>query len=300
VTGGRTFTAPGPYPMNFFQVNPYAVNGLTVVDDDGWSDYHGLQLQFRRRYANWLSANVNYTLGKNNGNVFADNATQGANYFTLRNKAMNDGPAPHDVRHVLQAYGTYDLPFGNDRHFKIGNRVLNALAGGWTLGAVFTAQSGTPFRLTSGRQTVNGQDAGVVLQNGHTVKDIQNLIRIRNHPTVAASRYWADEKLIGPDGRVNPEYLAPPTTAGEWGQIIYLRGRNPWSFDMSLNKTTGFIGRSQIALHVTIQNVLNQPIWSTPGFLGTADITSTQFGVTTNPVNNTSPRSIFSRATIRF
>src|SRR4029450_1153697 len=89
----RNFNAAGPYPMNFFMVNPYAVSGLTVVDDDGWSDYHALQLQLRRRYANWLTANVNYTLAKNTGNVFADNATQSANYTTLRNKAMDDGPA---------------------------------------------------------------------------------------------------------------------------------------------------------------------------------------------------------------
>ena len=45
----RNFSAPGPYAANFFMVNSYAVNGLTVVDDDGWSRYQGLQLQFRRR-----------------------------------------------------------------------------------------------------------------------------------------------------------------------------------------------------------------------------------------------------------
>ncbi len=27
--------------------------------------------------------------------------------------------------------------------------------GGWTVGGILTAQSGTPFRLTSGRQTFN-------------------------------------------------------------------------------------------------------------------------------------------------
>jgi hypothetical protein len=32
---------------------------------------------------------------------------------------------------------------------------------------------GTPFRLTSGRQTANGSDAGVILANGHTVEEIQ-------------------------------------------------------------------------------------------------------------------------------
>jgi len=299
VSAGRNFTAPGPYPMNFFMVNPYAVSGLQVVDDDGWSDYRALQLQLRRRYANWLTANVNYTLARNRGNLYTDNATQSGNWFTLRNKSMSDGPAAFDVRHVMQAYGTYDLPVGRDRHFNINNKVLNAVAGGWTFGSIFTVQSGTPFRLVSGRQTVNGSDAGVVLMNGHTLEDIQKLLRIRSHPT-ASSRYWADEKLIQADGRANVEYLAPPTTPGEWGQILTLRGMPVWAFDASLNKTTGFIGKSNITVHITIQNLLNRPVWSTPGFLGTVDITSTTFGVSTNPVNNGTPRSLYSRLTIKF
>ena len=79
---------------------------------------------------------------------------------TLRDKAKNDGPAPFDVRHVLQTYAPYDLPFGRGRRVEIENGVLNAIAGGWTLGGLLTAQSGTPFRLVSGRQTVNGSDGG--------------------------------------------------------------------------------------------------------------------------------------------
>ena len=253
----RNYSAPGPYAANFFMVNPYAVNGLTVVDDDGWSEYQGLQLQLRRRYANWLTANVNYTLAKNTGNIFADNATQSGNYLTLRDKAKNDGPAPFDVRHVVQGYALYNLPFGRGRHFDISNKVLDAIAGGWTLGGLVTAQSGTPFRLVSGRQTVTTSDAGVVLMNGHTVEEIQNLITIRPHPTLPGSRYWVDPILFGPDGAANPEYLAPPTAPGEWGQTIYLRGRNVWTLDASFNKTTALVGRSALSIHVTIQNVLN-------------------------------------------
>src|SRR4030095_9857504 len=100
--------------------------------------------------------------------------------------------------------------------------VLNAIAGGWTFGAIFTVQSGTPFRLTSGRQTVvSGSDGGGVLANGHTAEEIQKLLRNPSHPT-AGPKYGADEKLIGPDGRANPEYLTVPTTPGEWGQLITL------------------------------------------------------------------------------
>jgi hypothetical protein len=135
--------------------------------------------------------------------------------------------------------------------------------------------------------------------NGHTVEDIQKLLRVRSHPT-PSSRYWADEKLIGADGRANPEYLAVPTTPGEWGQLITLRGMPVWAFDASLNKTTEFVGKSSITVHITFQNLLNRPVWSSPGFLGVANITDTTFGVSTNPVNNTTPRNLYLRVTINY
>ncbi len=300
LTAGRNYNAPGPYPINFFMVNPYAVNGLRTVDDDGWSTYHAMQLNLRRRYTNGLAANLNYTLARNRGNIWADSASQGGNFYTLRDRSLNDAISPFDIRHAFQAFGTYDLPFGHGRRFDIGNPILHGLVGGWTLGGVFTAQSGTPFRLISGRQTVNGSDAGVILMNGHTVEELQNLITIRPHPEDPSWRYWVDQRLVGPDGSANSEYLAVPTTPGEWGEHITLRGRNTWVFDMSLNKTTGLIGRSRITIHVTMQNVLNRPVWGTPGFLQNVDITSTTFGRSTDPINNNTPRNLYSRITVTF
>lgn len=306
VTGTRNYNAPGPYPMNVFQLNPYAApGGLNWIDDNSSTKYHGLQLQLRRRLTAGLSATLNYTFAKNWSDIWADNATQGHTYRTLRDKSLDKGPAPFDVRHTLQSFGTYDLPFGRNRHFAIGNPVLDAVVGGWTLGGILTAQSGTPFRLTSGRQTVNGSDAGVILMNGHTAKEIQSLIRINPGPVDptlgrVVTRYWVDPKLIGPDGRANPEYLAPPTNPGEFGQLIYLYGKNTWNLDASLNKTTSIFGRRSLTVHVTILNVLNHPVWSTPSFLGETSIQSTTFGLSTQPLNSNNPRQLYTTATFMF
>lgn len=301
----RGYTAPGPYPMNFFVLNPYALGGnLNIVTDDSRTKYHAMQLQLRRRYSGGLSLNVNYTLGKNWSDIWADNATQSHQYRTLRDRSLDWGPAPFDVRHVLQTYGTYDLPFGRERRFRIGNPILNAIAGGWTLGGTFTAQSGSPFRLSSGRQTVNGADSGVILANGHTVEEIQSMIKISQGPGL--NMYWVDPRLIGPDGRANPEYLQVPTTPGEFGQFVYLRGANVWNLDGSLNKTASLFGRTSMTLHLTVQNVLNHPIWSNGlGFLNDANITSNTFGLTSAPLTGgtLSPngaRQMYARVEFRF
>jgi hypothetical protein len=293
------FDAAGSYPINVFQVNPYAIGGaLELVDDGSYTKYHALQMQFRRRYTQGVSIDVNYTLGKSWADIWADNATQTVNYRTLRDKSFDSQVSPFDVRHVLQAYGTLDLPFGKGRRVPVDNAVLDAIVGGWTVGGILTFQSGTPFRLTSGRMTVNGEDAGVVLKNGLTVDDLQRMVDISPGP--GFNRYWIDPKLVGADGRANPQFLDVPTTPGEFGQIVYLYGKNNWNLDASLNKAVRITSGVTFTVHLTATNVLNHPIWSSPGFLQQTSIQSITFGQSTQPVNNGTPRNLHLRGTVTF
>jgi hypothetical protein len=302
----RGYNALGPQPINFWYANPFATGGsLNLVDDNSFTRYKALQLQLRRRYSKGITATVNYTLGKNTADLWADNATQSFNYSTLRDRARNIGPSPFDVRHVLQAYGIVDLPFGKDRRFNLNNRVLNAVAGGWVLGGILTAQSGTPFRLSSGRQTLNQEDAGVVLGPGVTVNDLQKLIKVVPGP--GFNRYFIDPKIIGPDGRANPAFLAPPTTPGELGQLIYLRTPRSWNLDAAMNKTVALTSNGLLmTLHITATNVLNHPVWGIGpnvggaglNFLNDANITSTTFGQTPQPANGA--RGLHIRTEIKF
>lgn len=48
---GLGFNAAGPFPMNFFRHNPF-VNTTTLMDDNQWGTYHGLQLEARRSFGN--------------------------------------------------------------------------------------------------------------------------------------------------------------------------------------------------------------------------------------------------------
>jgi hypothetical protein len=298
----RGYSAPGQYAMNFFVANPYAIGGNSrLVDDDSATKYHAMQLQLRRRYAGGATMSVNYTLGRNWADLWADNSTQDHNYRTLRDKSLDWQAAPFDVRHVLQAFGTYDLPFGKDRRWRIGNGILDAFLGGWTVGGILTAQSGTPFRLSSGRQTFNQFDSGVVLAPGVTIEEIQKMIRI-SPVANSVNHYWVDPKLIGADGRANPAYLQVPTTPGEMGQYIYLRSLPIWLLNTSLNKSTRLVGRSQLKIHITAENVFNRVTWNTPGFLGDANITSTTFGQTSNPYTQQGfgARQLYLRTEISF
>jgi hypothetical protein len=295
------YNAPGPYPINTFYANPYAGSqGAFIVDNSSYTRYHAMQLQLRRRYSQGVSLTANYTLGKNTGDLWVDNATQQRNYATLRDRSLEHDVLPFDVRHVLQVFGTYDLPFGSDRHFRVGNPILNGIVSGWTIAGTLQAQSGTPFRLTSGRSTFNQNDSGILLLNGTTVEDLQKAIGIFPGPGLA--RYWIDPKYIAADGRANPEFLGLPTTPGERGEIVTLRSLPTWVLDGALSRDVRLPGRVQMRVHLTVTNVFNHPIWGAAGFLGEPSINSTTFAQTTGPItsNGLGSRQMYIRGEVRF
>ena len=132
----RGYNAPSPYPINFFVPNPY-VGDLTITDDNSWSSYNGLQVDFRRRLNNGLSITANYTFAHSLSDMYNTGSSVNSQYYrTIRNFGLDKAPMPSDLRHALSLYGTYNLPVGKGRYFKVTNGVLNRpLAVGRSLGS---------------------------------------------------------------------------------------------------------------------------------------------------------------------
>jgi len=106
------YNAPGPYPINFFQVNPFAAGrALNLLTGDGWSRYNGLQLQYRQRYAGSVTMVANYTYARTWTNRYSDSpatavsnpptATTAPNAWSVRDDAFNEGPVEYSLRHAL-------------------------------------------------------------------------------------------------------------------------------------------------------------------------------------------------------
>jgi hypothetical protein len=292
----RGYNAPGPYPINFFVPNPY-VGDLTITDDNSWSTYHGLQLDFRRRMRGGLTLTANYAFSKGLSDMQATSSSVNSQYYkTIRNFGLDKAPMPSSIRHTLSLYGTYELPFGKGRHFAVTNSVLNRIVGGWTLSGIMRLTSGNPTVLTSGQRTVNnnaGTDCGIIL-NGLNVSQLQDKMKFfRNGPT-GTTLSSADPSLVGADGRANPQFLALPTTPGQFGQIIYIYGPNYISTDMSINKDIPITERVRFTLQAEALNFLNHPVF---GF-GSLSINSTSFGQLSS--SRVSPRNIQIRAYLRW
>ena len=122
-------------PINFLQANPLASgNPALYLVAEGYSNYNGLQVDFRQRQWHGLQFDANYTWSHTLG-LTTPNNWQGQTYtFTLRNMRLGYGPSLFDIRHSLNVNGTYDLPFGKGKMFANKGGVVDKIVGGWTAG----------------------------------------------------------------------------------------------------------------------------------------------------------------------
>ena len=297
--------APGPYPINFFLLNPFVSGRMGFVDDTGWNSYHGLQVQFRQRLTNNINWTTNYTWSKSLTNLSVDTQNQNLDFTTLRDGGLDKRVSPFDIRHVIQTFGTYELPIGRGRWLSLDNDILDGVLGGWSVSSIFVFHTGLPIQLTGGFETVNNSNNpsrnGVRLAPGVTLEQIQQMFnaprtRITGRVGITdQQRLAVDPQLIGPDGRANPAFLIPNRTPGEFGDLLFIRDKNTFQWDMSITKRLRMPRweSARLELFAGFNNVLNHPRWGQ----GNTNVFSTTFGVVGAPGGN---RTVNLRATLSF
>jgi hypothetical protein len=288
------------YPINLFQVNPNNGGNATELTNRNSSTYNSGQVEVRRRLASGLQLNASYAFSK---------SLTDANTPTLRDWGGNKGPTTFDIRNGIKATWIYQLPFGQGRALLSGaHGVVGKVVGGWEIAGVGRLQSGTPINLTSGRDTFNQNDGGVVLNN-ITTKQLQSQMglnftsAIQANGVATGTAYYLPQSFVqntlaaaGISGTFNPSapYLGPCTTAGQICNQVFLYG--PWlsKWDVSLVKRTQIKERLNFEFRVQALNVFNHPNIMIPtGSATGGSITSaisSSFGQTTTAfrdLNNT-------------
>lgn len=289
---GLGFDAQGKFPINFFQLNPFAAGNVArLVDSNSFSSYNALQIEFRRKFSRGLTFNANYTWSHGITDRYTKDQGNGIDFTTLRNVKLDRAPFPWDRRHTLQFFGSYDLPIGRGRAVALNNRVLDRVAGGWTVGWIFRVQSGLPFKLGSGRRTVNNNDSGLVLAPGVTTSQLQD--RVTNSFTNSGV-FAFDPNVLGPDGRISSKFGGPPTVPGEFGSFVYLHGPGIAQTDLSLTKRIAITEAVKAEFQAEFVNAFNHPAFQVPGnaafSVDNVNALSTSFGLITSTVSD--PRNI--------
>jgi len=247
------------YPINFFQVNPYAsgTGSVTQLVSEGYSNYNALQVDLRQQTWHGLQFDANYTWSHTLGISSPNNWLGQTNSLTLRNMRLSYGPTLFDIRNAIHISGTYDLPFGRGKTF-LTNSGLDRVVGGWTIGSILTFQTGNPFELQSGFNTFNDYgDSGVIL-NGVTVSQLQSSVGVY-HLSSQPAVDFINPKYLASGGGANPAYITPNTTPGTIARPIFLYGPHFFNDDLSLTKRIPITERVRFALQMEALNAFNHP-----------------------------------------
>ena len=290
------FTAVTPYAMNFFRANPFA-NTVNYQDDNANSNYNGLQVEVRHSFSHGLVMAGNYTWSHVLGTINnLSSQSGGTTWTTLRNGHLSYGPTPFDHRHVVNIYGSYDLPIGKGRLVNLNGRALNAALGGWTLGTVNTISSGSPNTLTGGRATFNTTaDGGVVFGNG---VNIDSLLKATSAQAGGFDKSCTCirtnvQDLTLSNGVVNPSVVEAAQTPGVIGSPIWYTGKTSFTLNMSLAKNIRFTERVTMRLYAEASNWLNHPFFPQ----GSLTLTGSTFG---NITSTSGTRSMILRWSLDF
>jgi hypothetical protein len=216
-----------PNWKNFFYQPQYAA--FTAFSTVGRSDYHGGSLSIRQRLGENFLFDFNYTLSKSMDDA-SGLQTSGAygSAFILNAIRQEDSYAvsDFDTRHVINANGLWQLPFGRGRqYFSDLNPVADAFLGGWQLGGIFRWNSGLPLN--------NLIDIAGWATNWQLRSSVSRTRPIQTSPTRGgngrAPNLFSDLEALRLSVR--------PARPGETGDRNVFRG-NPFSqLDMNLGKT---------------------------------------------------------------
>lgn len=288
---GTGYGAGAGYPINFWLANPFAIGswtGASYMSDTGYSNYHGLQVEYRQRQWHGANMTANYTWSKTKGVATAGDWTGGYNQFTLRDLDSSYAPLSTDRNHVVHVNGTYDLPFGKDKRW-LRNGVFEKIAGGWTVSTIVTFQSGTPLRITGNNNTFNNKRDGGVILNGITRQDIQD--RLGLYFNAAGQPYFLPPDWVAQikaDGTITSNNVP-----GTWGEIFYLHGPHQTYTDIGISKAVSLTNQVRFKFQVEMLNAFNHPTFGQ----NTTALASTGFG---RGIQLATSRRIEFRANVEF
>lgn len=151
-------TPPCSAPSYFLSGNPAFQSDISQISGTasvGSSNYHALQAVFQKRYSSGLQYQVAYTFSRCRtdnsgyyGNWGAQASPANPYYQNLYDPKADWAECFYDAKHVLSSYAVYEIPFGRGKKFgHDSNKVVDAIAGGWSIAPIISIHSGFPLAL---------------------------------------------------------------------------------------------------------------------------------------------------------
>ena len=230
-----------------------AFGEFRYFDTSELTKYHAWQASVQKRFADGFLVNANYTWSTNTSYGAANLSTLDAPQDP-DNLEAERGPSPYDIRHRFAADFLYELPF--TRWWNADGFGKRLLFSGWQVGGVLTAQTGSPFSIST-PSSILGQR--VDLLGGSPYLETSDPLAYLDRAA------FAQVPVIPASGA-----SARPGTLGR--NALRLPGY--WNLDLAVSKNIGIAGGVRLQVRGDLFNAFNVTSFSSLNMT----ITSPNFG----------------------
>jgi hypothetical protein len=339
-TTGPRLTFAGPLAaatiarQNTLFPYPLLIGSVAAINkSDAESRYHALTVRAARRLSAGLTFDASYTFSRETDNTDTVEDNQGFNAggnsrggYDIFDGDRNMHIGFSDVPHRFVGTFFYELPFGPDRAFTIGNGMLSAIARDWQVSGSLLWHGGFPV-------PVNGASSGAIVGRPDRIPGV-------DFELPANLQGWYDGRttITLPSGRrvtppansylrYNPDAFGGRVLTAPNGTIIAdqfwygnadlaydeIRTDPRFNIDLSIRRTFRLSPSKAIDVGLDVMNVLNHTQFNGAytGGLGNTNVTNNpgagQFPGTASAANygtrgmgTYNPRQMQFRATFRF
>jgi hypothetical protein len=259
---------------------PYQNWGVIYSTENlGGANYQAMELEATHKTSSGLYFSANYTWAHNISDAqgdaptaFAGETAYGLAYLNRFDVSADRGNVEGTRRQRFLLTGTYDLPFGQGRHWSSSSGVLNRAFGGWSLNTITLLETGpylTPTINPSGCQVALNSSGQCPTLNGIPETNDQT----NTDPELDGSILRPD--VVGnpipahrtPNNYFNINAFAPtPVGAGRIGSagVGILESPGTVAVSAGLAKTMPIHENMRLRFEATFTNVLNHTNYAPP------------------------------------
>jgi hypothetical protein len=195
--------------------------------------YNALQLVIQQRPAHGLTFNFNYTYAKNLGDdgTFRSgwalpeaDVSRSTGGGTLAQNRIDRSWTAISTPQIINAFGVYQLPFGNKGEPGGNDAITRALAGGWQMSGVYTYSAGYPLAVTW-----SGSSGTTLVGQGQAMPDVAPSFSgpARQNGSYGNGPSGTQYANLGSVQYINPSAFATPTNVSTTSTAQYLIGNAP-------------------------------------------------------------------------
>jgi len=233
-----------PYPQ--YTPSGQNISGINSAQNVGYTWYHSLQVRGEKRFSRGLTASLSYTWSK---------TMEALSYLNPTDSRLEEVISTQDRTHRLAIIAMYELPFGRGKLVHPDNRFISALAGGWQVQGIYTAQSGAAL----------GFGNAIFLGNLHDIALPKDQRYVNRWFNIDAGFERNTARQLASNIRTFPSRFSG------------VRADGPNNWDLSLIKNTRIREGTQVQFRAEAINALNHPQFTAPN----TTPTSTAFGTVT-------------------